>query len=73
MKVEGLPSEKEVRLLIDVLKRNTYSRMKRHLAKVGVSDKTMKSSRRLLLRLVNYEWGAEKYCATLDQTAKRLG
>ena len=73
MNLEGLPSEKEVRLMIDGLEGNTYSRTKRHLAKLGVSDNTMKSSRKLLLHLVNYEWGAEKYCATIDQTVQRLG
>jgi len=73
MNLKGLPSEKEVRLLIDGLEGNTYSRTKRHLAKLGVSDSTMKSSRKLLLHLVNYEWGAEKYCATIDQTVQRLG
>ena len=73
MNLKGLPSEKEVRLLIDGLEGNTYSRTKRHLAKLGVSDSTMKSSRKLLLHLVNYEWGAEKYCATVDQTVQRLG
>ena len=72
MNLEGLPSEKEVRLMIDGLEGNTYSRTKRHLAKLGVSDNTMKSSRKLLLHLVNYEWGAEKYCATIDQTLQRL-
>ncbi|NBR03180.1 MAG: hypothetical protein EBT94_08665 [Alphaproteobacteria bacterium] len=73
MNLEGLPSEQEVRLMIDGLEGNTYSRTKRHLAKLGVSDSTMKSSRKLLLHLVNYEWGAEKYCATIDQTVQRLG
>ena len=73
MNLEGLPSEKEVRLMIDGLEGNKYSRTKRHLAKLGVSDNTMKSSRKLLLHLVNYEWGAEKYCATIDQTIQRLG
>ena len=72
MNLDGLPSEKEVRLMIDGLEGNTYSRTKRHLAKLGVSDNTMKSSRKLLLHLVNYEWGAEKYCATIDQTVQRL-
>jgi len=73
MNLEGLPSEKEVRLMIDGLEWNTYSRTKRHLAKLGVSDNTIKSSRKLLLHLVNYEWGADKYCATIDQTVQRLG
>jgi hypothetical protein len=73
MNLKGLPSEKEVRLLIEGLEGNTYSRTKRHLAKLGVSDDTMKSSRKLLLHLVNYEWGAEKYCATIDQAVQRLG
>ena len=68
----GLPTEKEVALLIDGLEGNTFSRTKRHLAKLGVSDDTLKSHRKLLLHLVNYEWGAEKYCATIDQTVQRL-
>lgn len=70
--LHGLPTEKEVALLIDGLEGNTFSRTKRHLAKLGVSDDTLKSHRKLLLHLVNYEWGAEKYCATIDQTVQRL-
>lgn len=70
--LKNLLPQKEVSLIINGLIGNKYHRNKRHLTKLGVSDETIQHNKKLLLHLVNYEWGFEKYCENINETVSRL-
>ena len=56
-------TEQEVDLLIAGLEGNDFYRTKRHLAKLGLLNETVKAHRVALLRLVNLEGTNEAFCA----------
>ena len=56
-------TEQEVDLLITGLEGNDFYRTKRHLMKLGLSEKAVKAHKVALLRLVNFEGTNEAFCA----------
>lgn len=57
------PTKKEIADLIVGLKDNKFYRTKRHLVKLGLSEKAVKAHKVALLRLVNFEGINEAFCA----------
>lgn len=68
----GLPSDEEIQALIRGLEGVTFYRTKRHLTKLGISSDTLKTSRKFLLHLINYEYGAAAYCNRVGDNFDRL-
>ena len=57
------PPDKAIDDLIDGLEGNKHYRTKRHLVKLGLSEKAVKAHKVALLRLVNFEGTNEAFCA----------